>query len=102
MCHNIAWWFSAIVFLIVWVLVVLVWAGATSSIQPGALSFNAPVIVVSGAYTFLAINVNTFGPFFARTAKREIDCGSRALATLLGLLAPREGLGGRRDARRPP
>lgn len=47
--HNIAWWFSAIVFLIVWVFVVLVWAGViVVDLEPGA-SFNAPVIVALGA-----------------------------------------------------
>ena len=60
--HNIAWWFSAIVFLIVWVLVVLVWAGViVVDLEPGA-SFNAPVIVALGAY-LLAINVITFAVF---------------------------------------
>ncbi len=82
--HNIAWWFSAIVFLIVWVLVVLVWAGViVVDLEPGA-SFNAPVIVALGAY-LLAINVITFA-VFCLDKKRAIDRGSRfPEATLLGL-----------------
>ena len=81
--HNIAWWFSAIVFLIVWVLVVLVWAGViVVDLEPGA-SFNAPVIVALGAY-LLAINVITFA-VFCLDKKRAIDRGSRfPEATLLG------------------
>ena len=76
--HNIAWWFSAIVFLIVWVLVVLVWAG---------------VIVALGAY-LLAINVITFA-VFCLDKKRAIDRGSRfPEATLLGLSLAGGALGG--------
>ena len=82
--HNIAWWFSAIVFLIVWVFVVLVWAGViVVDLEPGA-SFNAPVIVALGAY-LLAINVITFA-VFCLDKKRAIDRDSRfPEATLLGL-----------------
>ena len=65
--HNIAWWFSAIVFLIVWVLVVLVWAG---------------------------VNVITFA-VFCLDKKRAIDRGSRfPEATLLGLSLAGGALGG--------
>ncbi|MDK7723894.1 DUF1294 domain-containing protein [Slackia exigua] len=82
--HNIAWWFNAIVFLIVWVLVVLVWAGViVVDLEPGA-SFNAPVIVAIDAY-LLAVNVITFA-VFCLDKKRAIDRGSRLPeATLLGL-----------------
>lgn len=91
--HNIAWWFSAIVFLIVWVLVVLVWAGViVVDLEPGA-SFNAPVIVALGAY-LLAINVITFA-VFCLDKKRAIDRGSRfPEATLLGLSLAGGALGG--------
>ncbi len=84
--HNIAWWFSALVFLIVWVLVVLVWADViVVDLEPSAL-FNEPVIVALGAY-LLAINVITFA-VFCLDKKRAIDRGSRfPEATLLGLLA---------------
>jgi|GEM_PF-72141 len=91
--HNIAWWFSAIVFLIVWVLVVLVWAGViVVDLEPGA-SFNAPVIVALGAY-LLAINVITFA-VFCLDKKRAIDRGSRVPeSTLLGLSLAGGALGG--------
>ena len=83
--HNIAWWFSAIVFLIVCVLVVV-------DLEPGA-SFNAPVIVALGAY-LLAINVITFA-VFCLDKKRAIDRGSRfPEATLLGLSLAGGALGG--------
>lgn len=74
--HNIAWWFSAIVFLIVWVLVVLVWAGViVVDLEPGA-SFNAPVIVALGAY-LLAINVITFAVFaWTRRGRLTAAAGS--------------------------
>lgn len=97
--RNIAWWFNAIVFLIVWVLVVLVWAGViVVDLEPGA-SFNASVVVALGAYLF-AINVITFA-VFCLDKKRAIDRGSRfpeatsldlslagALAVSLGCASP--------------
>ena len=91
--HNIAWWFSAIVFLMVWVFVVLVWAGViVVDLEPGA-SFNAPVIVALGAY-LLAINVITFA-VFCLDKKRAIDRDSRfPEATLLGLSLAGGALGG--------
>lgn len=99
--NNIAWWFSAIVFLIAWVLVVLVWAGViVVDLEPGA-SFNAPVIVALGAYP-LAINVITFA-VFCLDKKRTIDRGSRfPEATLLGLSLAGGALGGIVGMRRRP
>ena len=90
---NIAWWFSAIVFLIVWVLVVLVWDGViVVDLEPGA-SFNASVAVALGAYLF-AINVITFA-VFCLDKERAIDRGSRfPEATSLGLSLAGGGLGG--------
>lgn len=90
--RNIAWWFSAIVFLIVWVLAVLVWAGViVVDLEPGA-SFNASVAVALGAYLF-AINVITFA-VFCLDKERAIDRGSRfPEATSLGLSLA-GGLGG--------
>lgn len=91
--RNIAWWFSALVFLIVWVLVVLVWAGViVVDLEPGA-SFNASVVVALGAY-LLAVNVITFA-VFCLDKKRAIDRGSRfPEATLLGLSLAGGALGG--------
>ena len=91
--HNISWRFSAIVFLIVWVVVVLVWAGViVVDLEPGA-SLNAPVIVALGVY-LLAINVVTFA-VFCLDKKRAIDRGSRfPEATLLGLSLAEGALGG--------
>ena len=98
--HNIAWWFSAIVFLIVWVFVVLVWAGViVVDLEPGA-SFNAPVIVALGAY-LLAINVITFA-VFCLDKKRAIDRDSRFPRGHLAwsLARGRSPWRHRRDARR--
>lgn len=90
--RNIAWWFNAIVFLIVWVLVVLVWTGViVVDLEPGA-SFNASVVAL-GAYLF-AINVITFA-VFCLDKKRAIDRGSRfPEATSLGLSLAGGALGG--------
>lgn len=90
--HNIAWWFNAIVFLIVWVLVVLVWAGViVVDLEPGA-SFNASVVVALGAYLF-TINVITFA-VFCLDKKRAIDRGSRFPEATSLDLSLAGGLGG--------
>lgn len=90
--RNIAWWFNAIVFLIVWVLVVLVWAGViVVDLEPGA-SFTEPVIVALGAY-LLAVNVITFA-VFCLDKKRAIDRGSRFPEATSLDLSLAGGLGG--------
>ena len=68
--HNIAWWFSAIVFLIVWVFVVLVWAGVSSSIWNRALRSTRPSSSLS-VHTF-SPSTSSRSPFSAWTRRGRL------------------------------
>lgn len=65
--YNIAWWFSAIVCLIVWAVIVLTWTGvlrpalALESLLSG---FNKTALVVLGSY-LAVVNLAAFGMFYA-------------------------------------
>lgn len=90
---NIAWWFSAIMLLIVWVLVVLVWAGVIELSPDLGAPFNIPVLVGLGVYLLL-INVVTFA-VFCLDKKRAVNRSSRfPEAALLGLSLAGGSLGG--------
>lgn len=90
---NIAWWFSAIMLLIVWVLVVLVWAGVIELSPDLGAPFNIPVLVGLGVYLLL-INVVTFA-VFCLDKKRAVNWSSRfPEAALLGLSLAGGSLGG--------
>ena len=64
--YNIAWWFSAIICLIVWAVIVLTWAGmlrpdlALESMLGG---FNKTALAILGIY-LAAVNLAAFGLFY--------------------------------------
>ena len=67
--HNIAWWFSAIVFLIVWVLVVLVWAGViVVDLEPRPSSSLS-------VHTF-SPSTSSRSPFFAWTRRGRLTAAA--------------------------
>lgn len=73
--HNIAWWFSAFICLIIWTLIVLTWAGVLSPhLSPDSLlaGFNKTALAGLGIY-LAVVNIAAFGLFYGdkQSAKRN-------------------------------
>lgn len=91
--HNIAWWFSAIVCLIVWTLIVLVWSGAIALNLDCLGGFNVPVLTGIGVY-LLVMSVVTLCAFGADKRSAEMHGRRIPEAALLGLSLAGGTIGG--------
>lgn len=90
---HIARWFSSIVCLIVWGLVVLVWTGTVKLSFEDFTSFNVPALAMLGVY-LLAMDLVTLGAFWLDKS-RAVEHGRRIPeAALLGLSLAGGALGG--------
>ncbi len=91
--HSIAWWFSAIACLVVWVAVLLVWSGAVELKADSLGTFDTTVLTVLGVY-YAVVNVATLVTFCIDKRRAASHEGRIPEAVLLGLSLAGGALGG--------
>ena len=92
---NIAWWFCAILFSIIWLVAVLCWSGVVPFSLAGALSSNFNTSAFAGLGIYLvAVNIATFVAFCTDKRRAERHAERLPEAALLGLSLAGGSLGG--------